>query len=185
MAKYSIEFKLKVVTEYLEGYSGYDALTKKYNISSSKRLREWVAAYRKNGSAGIACSRHKKKYSFQFKLHAVELYLSTAASYQELALSLGIKTPSLLTAWVQRYRAAGVDGLKAKRKGRRPQVAKEPSVEKAPKDTQEEYVKQLEEENLRLKIQVAYLKESRRLRLAEEAQQKKQGSSAASEEHSS
>ncbi len=185
MAKYSTEFKLKVVTEYLEGYSGYDALTKKYNISSSKRLQEWVAAYRKNGSEGIARSRQQKKYSFQFKLHAVELYLSTEASYQELALSLGIKTPSLLTAWVQKYRSVGVDGLKAQRKGRCPQVAKEPSSKKIPKDNQDEYLKQLEEENLRLRIQVAYLKELRRLRLSEEAQKGKQGSSAASEEHSS
>ena len=185
MAKYSTEFKLQAVTEYLEGNLGYDALTKKYNISSSARLKEWVAAYRKNGSEGIARSRQQKKYSFQFKLHAVELYLSTETSYQELALSLGIKTPSLLTAWVQRYRAVGVDGLKAQRKGRRPQVAKEPSTKKAPKDMQEEYVKQLEEENLRLRIQVAYLKESRRLRLAEEAQKRRQGSSVASEEHSS
>ena len=184
MAKYSTEFKLKVVTEYLEGYSGYDALTKKYNISSSKRLQEWVAAYRKNGSEGIARSRQQKKYSFQFKLHAVELYLSTEASYQELALSLGIKTPSLLTAWVQKYRSVGVDGLKEQRKGRRPQVAKEPSSKKVPKDNQDEYLKQLEEENLRLRIQVAYLKELRRLRLAEEAQKRKQGSSTASEEPS-
>ena len=49
----------------------------------------------------------------------------------------------------------------------------------------EEYLKQLEEENLRLRIQVAYLKELRRLRLSEEAQKGKQGSSAASAEHSS
>ena len=185
MAKYSNEFKLKVVMEYLEGHSGYNALTRKYSISSSKRLKEWVAAYRVNGIEGIARSRQKKKYSFQFKLRAVELYLSTETSYQELALSLGIKTPSLLTAWVQRYRAVGVEGLKEQRKGRRPQVAKEPSSKKVPKDNQDEYLKLLEEENLRLRIQVAYLKESRRLRLAEEAQKRKQGSSAASEEHSS
>lgn len=64
-------------------------------------------------------------------------------------------------------------------------MAKEPSAKKVPKDNQDEYLKQLEEENLRLRIQVAYLKELRRLRLAEEAQKGKQGSSAASEEHSS
>lgn len=73
MAKYSTEFKLKVVMEYLEGHSGYNALTKKYNISCSKRLKEWVAAYRVNGTEGIARSRQQKKYSFQFKLRAVEV----------------------------------------------------------------------------------------------------------------
>ena len=62
MAKYSTEFKLQAVTEYLEGNLGYDALTRKYNISSSARLREWVATYRKNGSEGIARSRQQKIY---------------------------------------------------------------------------------------------------------------------------
>lgn len=66
-----------------------------------------------------------------------------------------------------------MDGLKPPRKGRRPQVSKEPSAKKVPADKQEEYLKQLEEENLKLRIEVAYLKESRRLRLAEEAQKRK------------
>ena len=74
MAKYSNEFKLKVVMEYLEGHSGYNALTRKYSIYSSKRLKEWVAAYRVNGTEGIARSRQKKKYSFQFKLHAFPFF---------------------------------------------------------------------------------------------------------------
>ena len=141
MAKYRTEFKLKVVTEYLKGEMGYAALAKEYNIPNDTCLRRWVAAYRTNGTAGIARSRQQEKYSFQFKLHAVELYLSTETSYQDLAVSLGIKTPSLLAAWVQRYRAIGVDGLNPQRKGRRPQVSKEPSAKKVPADKQEEYQK--------------------------------------------
>ena len=41
-------------------------------------------------------------------------------------------------------------------------------------EAQTERLKQLEEENLKLRIEVAYLKEVRRLRLAEEAQNNKQ-----------
>jgi transposase len=51
-------------------------------------------------------------------------------------------------------------------------------------EAQTERLKQLEEENLKLRIEVAYLKEVRRLRLAEEAQKNKQGSSTVSEDHS-
>ncbi len=52
-------------------------------------------------------------------------------------------------------------------------------------DTQE-YLKQLEEENLKLRIENAYLKELRRLRLEDEARlREQQESSTASEEHSS
>ena len=52
-------------------------------------------------------------------------------------------------------------------------------------DDKAEYLKQLEEENLKLRIENAYLKELRRLRLEEEALLKKRReSSAVSEEHS-
>lgn len=42
MAKYSFEFKKKVVLEYLNGQSGYCSLAKKYNIASHRRIGEWV-----------------------------------------------------------------------------------------------------------------------------------------------
>lgn len=59
-----------------------------------------------------------------------------------------------------------------------------PRIPKKLENEQQAYLKQLEEENLHLRIENAYLKELRRLRLAEEAQRKKQGSSTASEDHS-
>ena len=184
MAKYSFEFKIKVVNEYLQGKLGYMLLSKKYHIPSEKIIREWVAVYRENGSPALQRSRQKKTYSFQFKQHAVELYLSTESSYNELALSLGINTPSILTSWVQRYRAVGVDGLKPQRKGRRSKVSDKSTIHPSLPEAQTERLKQLEEENLKLRIEVAYLKEVRRLRLAEEAQNNKQGSSTVSEDHS-
>ena len=98
-------------------------------------------------------------------------------SYQELALSVGIKTPGIVTEWVRRYRAAGPDALRPRRKGRRPQVSKPkketPQTEKEKADA--EYLRQLEEENLRLRIENAYLKELRRLRLEDEAKNGKRG----------
>ena len=52
-------------------------------------------------------------------------------------------------------------------------------------DNNAEYLKQLEEDNLKLRIENAYLKELRRLRLEEKALLKKRReSSAVSEEHS-
>ena len=57
-----------------------------------------------------------------------------------------------------------------------------PSLPKETSDNQQEYLKQLEEENLRLRIEVAFLKEARRLRLAQEAQRQQQGLSTVSED---
>lgn len=179
MAKYSYEFKKEVVRAYLSGEGGYEYLTKKYGISTTKRIREWVAAYREFGDKGLMRSRKKEKYSFEYKLHVVELYLTSEVSYQELAIAEGIRNPAMITRWVNDFRIAGPDALRPKKKGRKrtldtrkEEKAITPS-EPAPVDTSAEHVKELEDENLRLRIENAYLKELRRLRLEEEALQKK------------
>lgn len=60
-----------------------------------------------------------KTYSFEFKLHVIELYLSSEVSYQELALSQGIKNHALLAKWVNDFKIAGSDALRPKKKGRK------------------------------------------------------------------
>ena len=184
MAKYSANFKLKVVQEYLKGDIGYLALAHKYGIPGTKRIQFWVGKYQVMGEKGLQRSRKNETYSFQFKLHAVELYLSTEISYQELALRLNLKSAGLLANWVRRYRAVGIEGLKPQRKGRRPNVPDKTSITPECNINQDERLKQLEEENLKLRIEVAYLKELRRLRLEQEAQKRKQGSPTVSEDHS-
>ena len=108
----------------------------------------------------------------------VELYLTTEVSYQELALTVGLNNPAVIAKWVNDYRIAGPDALRPKRKGRKPKVAK-PKKEQLPLTEKEkadaEYLRQLEEENLRLRIENAYLKELRRLRLEDEAKNGKRG----------
>ena len=191
MSKYSFEFKKKVVLEYLTGEGGVVFLARKYGIPSKTRIQEWVKAYQKMGDNGLFRSRKQKKYSFEYKLHVVELYLSSEVSYQELALQEGINNPAMLARWVNDFRIAGPDTLRPKKKGRKKSLnskddtkittpSKEDSV-----DTSAEHVKQLEDELLKLRIENAFLKELRRLRLEEEALLKKQReSSTASEENS-
>ena len=41
MAKYSLIFKLKVVTAYLNGEGGYEYLTKKYGVKTTSLVRRW------------------------------------------------------------------------------------------------------------------------------------------------
>lgn len=114
--------------------------------------------------------------------------LTTEVSYQELALSVGINNPPLIARWVNDHRIAGPDALKVKSKGRQKKLNKAKDKSPLLNDKQNsdlEYLKQLEDENLKLRIENAYLKELRRLRLEEEALLKKQReSSTASEETS-
>ena len=58
-------------------------------------------------------------------------------------------------------------------------------VEDIPVDTSAEHIKKLEDENLKLRIENAYLKELRRLRLEEETLLKKQRESSTVSEDSS
>lgn len=168
MAKYSYEFKKKVVTDYLNGKGGYRSICKANNITGKTTLETWVSAYKEFGDEGLRRSRQKKNYTFEFKLSVVELYLTTEVSYQELALSVGINNPTIITQWVNNYRAVGPDALRPKRKGRKPKVTKPEKIIPITEKADSEYLKQLEEENLKLRIENAYLKELRRLLLEEE-----------------
>lgn len=187
MAKYSFEFKMMVVNEYLNGQGGYTYLGDKYGINRCI-IKRWIHNYNQFGEEGIMRSRQRKFYPFEFKTHVVELYMTSELSYQELALQVGMTNPALITRWVQDYRAAGPEALKPRKKGRRRTMDKEKvirEIEDSDSDEQKELLKQLQEENLKLRIENAYLKELRRLRLEEEALQKKQRESfTASEENS-
>jgi len=191
VAKYSYEFKMEVVQAYLKGEGGYGYLAKKYNLPSPRTIEYWVHAYNTLGENSLTRSRQNNKYSLQFKLSVVELYLSSEVSYQELALSQGINNPSLIARWVNDFRIAGPDTLRPKKKGRKKTLdikeEKKPSksTEEKPVDTSAEHVKELEDELLKLRIENAYLKELRRLRLEEEALLKKQRESSTVSEDSS
>ena len=189
MAKYSQELKLMIVREYQSGGGGYGYLADKYGIADKLQVRKWIKAYEKLGIDGLKRSRQQKKYSFEYKLHVVELYLSNEVSYQELALQEGINNPALLTKWVNNFRIAGPDALRPKKKGRKKSLNSKDNTKETTSnetvsvDTSAEHVKQLEDELLKLRIENAFLKELRRLRLEEEAKMKDlQESSAVSED---
>ena len=104
-------------------------------------------------------------YSFKYKISVVELYLSSDLSYQELALKEGINSPALIGKWVNAFQIAGPDALRPRMKGRKKTLD---NIKKGVTDTSVEHVKELEDELLKLKIENAFLKELRRLRLEDE-----------------
>ena len=136
-------------------------------------------------------SLKKINYSFEKKLSIVELYLSSEISYQDLAIQEGMNNPSIIVNWVSRFRAAGPDALKPRKKGRKRKLDK-PKIDNKAQETEErifdtsaEHVKELEDELLKLRIENAFLKELRRLRLEDEAKMRERHSSpTVSEENS-
>ena len=192
MAKYSFEFKKEIVVAYLSGKGGFGSLAKDYGIPNKSQIYRWVKAYQKLGDDGLRRSQNKNNYSSEYKISVVKLYLSSELSYQELALREGIYNPSQICKWVKDFQIAGPDALRPHKKGRRKTLGtsnKKLNIEQdtttVPVDTSTEHVKELEDEILKLRIENAYLKELRRLRLEEEALLKKQReSSTASGENS-
>ena len=191
MAKYSFEFKKKVVMAYLNGEGGEDYLASKFNVASPRNIKVWIKSYLAFGDEALKRSRKNDVYSFEKKLSVVELYLSSEISYQELAIQEGITNPSMIANWVNRFRAAGPDALRPHKKGRKKTLDK-PKIDNKPQvqdervvDTSAEHVKELEDELLKLKIENAFLKELRRLRLEDEANMRERHSSSTASEESS
>jgi len=191
MSKYSFEFKKRVVLSYLNGEGGYKYLSKTYVVPAKKSIEQWVHNYQAFGDEGLMRSRKNNIYSFEKKLSVVELYLSSEISYQDLALQEGIITPSLIVNWVNRFRAAGPDALRPHKKGRKKTLDKSDNttqikpLKETSVDTSAEHVRELEDELLKLRIENAFLKELRRLRLEDEARMREQlGLSAISEDDS-
>ncbi len=135
MAKYNLEFKLKIVKEYLEGNIGYASLAKKYNIKSESELKRWVNAYKTQGYEGLEVKRKNNKYTLEFKLNTVNLYLTEE----------------------------GIEGLKPKKRGKpsnMPSIDKSKNLTNKSKQTKKELseIEKLREENYYLQMEVDILK---------------------------
>ena len=191
MAKYNFEFKKKIVLEHLESGIGSKLLARKYNVKSAKQIRQWIHNYNEFGDDGLKRSREKQNYSYEFKLHMVESYLSNEVSYEELALANGITNYTMLSRWVDAFRVAGPEGLRPRKKGRKKTLDKSTEsintqpIEEKSLDTSAEHVKELEDELLKLRIENAFLKELRRLRLEDEAKMRERRESSTASEDSS
>lgn len=191
MAKYSYEFKKKLVLEHLETGIGSKLLAKKYDVKSPKQIRQWIRNYNELGDDGLKRSRENNNYSYEFKLHMVESYLSSEVSYEDLALANGLTNYTMLSKWVEAFRVAGPEGLRPRKKGRKKTLDKStktsfsyPTNEEII-DTSVEHVKELEDELLKLRIENAFLKELRRLRLEDETKTRERLESSVASEDSS
>ncbi|MER1987454.1 helix-turn-helix domain-containing protein [Solibacillus sp.] len=163
MAKYSDEFKLQVVKEYLTGKIGLKRLAKKYSIPSNTAIRTWVAAYKAYGNNGIKRKRNKEVYPVQFKVDVLHFMKKTGASYQETAIQFKMNNPRLIAKWNQKFLKEGIEGLQEKAKGR-PSMSKKPKATPTKQEKEMSREEQLERENELLRLEVAYLKKLKAFR---------------------
>ena len=53
MAKYSLTFKLKVVTAYLNSEGGYRSLAEKYGVKEASQVLRWINVFKEFGKDGL------------------------------------------------------------------------------------------------------------------------------------
>lgn len=99
--KYIIEFKLKIVDEYLRGL-GSTTLELIYGCHYSLIL-QWVRKYQAHGISAFESSRKNQTYSAEFKLNVVKEYLQGGTSYRLLAVKHKIKSDAQIRNWVMMY----------------------------------------------------------------------------------
>ncbi|MFS0865696.1 helix-turn-helix domain-containing protein, partial [Fredinandcohnia sp. 179-A 10B2 NHS] len=169
MAKYSEQFKLMLVKEYLEGKLGYILLAKKYGMKDSTPILRWVKVYEKFGVEGLKRKRHKEIYPVQFKLDVLSFMKRTGASETETALKFGLTNAPTIASWKKGFLEGGVEALD-RPKGR-PSMS-DKAKNRNSKHTQENemtYEQKLERENELLRLEVEYLKKLRAFQMDPES----------------
>ncbi len=169
MAKYSEQFKLMLVKEYLEGHLGYILLAKKYGMKDSTPILRWVKVYEKFGVEGLKRKRHKEIYSVQFKLDVLSFMKRTGASEMETALKFGLTNAPTIASWKKAFLEGGVEALD-RPKGR-PSMTDKAKNKKSnyTKENEMTYEQKLERENELLRLEVEYLKKLRAFQMEPES----------------
>lgn len=102
--------------------------------------------------------KSQSTYPFELKLDVVRRALDEGVTAEQLALEYELSSGKLVGSWVRIYRQHGEEGLRPKPKGPRP-----PNDGGAPPGESND-LQRLEQENVRLRAENAYLKKLQALR---------------------
>lgn len=152
MSKYSNEFKLMVVKEWLSGQNSLTELVKKYAINNDHAICEWRDKYLVTGFIG---SNKHKSYSPDFKLNYLQ-----AHSQSEAARYFSVFPSTTIANWLSTYRKFGYNGLKPKPRGRQPTMGRKRIHLLTP---EQQELADLKQENYQLKMKVAILEKLKAL----------------------
>lgn len=157
MSKYSEQFKLAVVKEYLSDTSdGYPTVARRHGLTSHSMVERWVLAYRHHGEAGL--SKKSSKYSSEFKLSVLQHMWDNHLSITQVAAKFDIRSHSSVGIWERAYRDGGVGALTSRRRGAQKSmvilVPKSDSPPNRDHRSHEELVAEVDQ----LRMELAYLK---------------------------
>ena len=149
--KYSTEFKLKVVKEYLEGNScGTNTIAAKYGIPLSP-LKRWIKLYQFGGAEAL--EKVQRTYSGDFKVSVVEYMHQNSMSINMTASIFGIQSDATVAKWERIYYEQGKEALYEERRGRsKPMPKKKKTIKEV--NSNEDLLAEVQ----RLRMENEYLK---------------------------
>jgi transposase len=118
-------------------------VARQFGMSKEVVVRS-VNLYREKGEAAFRPEKNAH-YTVAQKLNILETMHSRGMSREEAAVKFGMNGSAVIWRWERRYLENGVEGLKPKKKGRRPRVPK-PKAPPTPYEqllAENEYLKKL------------------------------------------
>lgn len=169
LVKYYLEFKLKVVMDYLNQEGGFLALSKRFGLSDTKPILTWINAYRTLGVDRLKRKWNNQNFAVNFKLDVLQYMQNTGESIQLTVNHFKRNNLSLIARWKLQFENSGIEGL-SKRIGR-PTMSRIKNRKKKAKEVTREH--ELEGKIKRLEIENSYLKELQSLKINIPVQLKK------------
>ena len=164
MPKYTKEFKIKLVLEYLSGETGgREKVSKKYDIPDST-LKNWINKYNSGGFDNLSKKSKNNKYTSEFKLSVIQYRQINNISLRETAEHFNLVNGSIIYKCEKAYLEGGLSGLEDKRGKPKKNMTKSNKKSKtntAINESEREELIRLREENRLLKMKIIYEKSYR------------------------
>ena len=104
-SRISYEDKIKACEDYLNGKASARELAQRLNLGrcGKRRVFGWVNKYRQGGPESLLPKLKNSSYTREFKINAVEEYLSGNGSLEDICNKYQIPTHSTLLNWIAKY----------------------------------------------------------------------------------
>ena len=124
---WSKDIKLLVVHEYLSGGCSLQDLCRKYKISSTSILRNWIKVYndshkelKSTGSGGRKPMTKARKTTFEERVEIVQFCIANSKNYGMTMDKFDVSYQQIYL-WVRKYEEKGIDGLLDRRGKAKPE----------------------------------------------------------------
>jgi transposase-like protein len=103
--KVSYEDKIKACEDYLSGTASAREIAERLNLrpTSEREVQRWAVRYREYGPESLLPKLKNSSYTKEFKINAVEDYLSGNGSIDDIRNKYQIPSHSTLRKWIAQY----------------------------------------------------------------------------------